>query len=164
MASAVEPVPGGEVLLAGELGRAVGREGLARIVLAGRPRALAVHGAAGGGEDHSRAVPPRGLEHAHGADDVHVGVELGPLDGGADVGLCGEVEDDLGARLVEGGVRVRADVAVVQARRAVQVLARPGGEVVEHVYLVAAGEQRIDEVGADEASPACHQRPHSPVS
>ena len=90
MARAVQPVPGGEVLLAGELGRAVRRQREPRIVLARRPLALAVDRAAGRREHDLRAL--RRLQHAQRADDVHLGVVGRPLHRGDDVRLRGEME------------------------------------------------------------------------
>ena len=113
-------------------------------------------------EHDARAVPARSLEHADGAEHVHVGVEVGPLDGGADVGLRGEVEADLGPGGVEDDVCIAADVALVQHRVVGQVRAGARGEVVEHVHLVAAPDERVHDVRADEARPSGHQRPHPP--
>ncbi len=83
---------------------------------------------------------PRRLEDVQGADDVHVGVELGPLDRHADVSLRRQVEADLGAHLVEDSPGVGADVALVDVHALRDVLALPSGEVVEHVHLVPARE------------------------
>ena len=116
MPRAVEPVPGREVLLAAELRRAVRRE---RPPLGAssrrRPVALAVDRAARRREDDLRAVPARRLEDAHRADDVDVGVVVGPLDRDAHVRLGGEVEDDLRPHRVEDRVG-RADVGHVERR------------------------------------------------
>ena len=111
-----------------------------------------------------RAVAARGLEHAQRPEHVHLGVELGPLDGRADVRLGREVEADVRLRRVERGVRVAADVALVQHGAGRDVLALPGREVVEHVHLVAAREQGLDDVRADEASAPCDERPHGLLS
>jgi hypothetical protein len=67
-----------------------------------------------------------------------LGAEL-PAPRVADVGL-----DQLGAR----------------RQRPVEVLAPPGREVVDDRHLVAAREQRVDQVGADEAGAAGDQSPH----
>ena len=45
----------------------------------------------------------------------------------------------------------------------VQVLAAAGREVVDHVHLVAAREQRIDDVRADEARSSGDHRPHGHI-
>src|SRR6187402_2893971 len=101
MAGAVQAAPRPQILLAGELRRPVGCKGKQGRVLVCRPVALAVDGAAGGGEDHLRLVRPRRLEDVDRADDVHLGVERGLGDGDANVGLGGEVEARLRLRLRE---------------------------------------------------------------
>ena len=61
------------------------------------------------------------------------------------------------------GVAV-GDARLVQpcagGQRAVEVLAPAGGEVVDDADVVAALEQGVDEVRADEAGPAGHERAH----
>ena len=94
----VQAVVRAQVLLAGELRRAVGRDGLARRVLRRRPVALAVDRAAGGAEDDLGAVaaePPRARGRCR-ARFTSASVDR-VLDGDADVGLRGEVEDRLRA-------------------------------------------------------------------
>ena len=57
-----------------------------------------------------------------------------------------------------------ADVGLVEARaarqRGAEVLALAGDEVVDDRHLVAAIEERVDEVGADEAGAAGDQGTH----
>ena len=61
------------------------------------------------------------------------------------------------------GVAV-GDARLVEPRagreRAVEVLAPAGGEVVDDADVVAALEQGVDEVRADEAGAAGHERAH----
>ena len=102
-----------------------------------------------------RAGGAGGLERVHRADHVHLGVECRPLHRRADVGLRGEVEDDVGVRLER-----RADVVLQQRGGGVDVLAATRAEVVEHDHLVPARDQGVDEVGADEAGPAGDERAH----
>ena len=147
----VQAVPGREVLLGRELRGAVGRERPPLVVLPRGALALAVDRAAGGAEDQLRAVRARRLEHVHRPEHVHLRVEERLLDGGADVGLRGEVDDELGPELVEERAERLADVVLVHGRGRVQVLAPPGGEVVDDVHLVAARDERVDDVRADEA-------------
>ena len=104
----------------------------------------------------------RCLEDLDRAEHVDLGVVGRTLDGHAHVGLGGEVEDDLRPHGVEDGVRL-ADVGDVQFRAGGHVLARALGEIVERVCLVAAGEQCVDEVRADESRPAGHDRAHFPM-
>ena len=111
MTRAVQPVPGGEVLLGGELRRAVGRQREPRRVLAGRRVALAVDRATRRGEDHLGVVRAGRLEHVHRPEHVRprVGDRVGDRD--PDVDLRGEMEDDLGLRLGEDLRERVADVA-----------------------------------------------------
>ncbi len=81
---------------------------------------------------------PRRLEDVQGADDVHVRVELRPLDRHADVSLRRQVEADVGAHLVEDSPGVGADITLVDVHALRDVVALPPGEVVEHVHLVPA--------------------------
>ncbi len=83
---------------------------------------------------------PRRLEDVQGADDVHVRVELRPLDRHADVSLRRQVEADLRAHLVEDSLGIAADVAFVDVNALRDVLGLPLGEVVEHVHLAPGRE------------------------
>ena len=127
--------------------------------------ALAVDRAAARGEDDARSGCASRLEDVHRADDVDLGVEDGPLDRGADVGLGGEMQDDvrpkLGSERLDGRI---ADVELVELGAGGEVVARAGREVVDDVHLVPAREQRIDDVGADEAGAACDERTHYAAS
>jgi dTMP kinase len=96
------------------------------------------------------------------SDDVDVGVEIRLLHRDAHVDLCREVEAGVGPNLREQRAGIGANVADVQLRAVGDVLARAAGEVVEHVHLVAACQERVDEVRADEARASCHDRPHAP--
>ena len=102
-----------------------------------------------------------GLEDVHRADDVDLGVEDRPLDRRTDVGLRGEMEDDvrpeLRAERLDRGI---ADVELVELGAGGEVLARAGREVVDNVHLVPAREQRVDDMGADEPRAACDERTH----
>ena len=106
----------------------------------------------------------RRLEDAHGADHVDVRVEARILHRARDRRLGREVEADVRARRVEHAVGVGADVALVQRCVGQDVFPLPGGEVVEHVHLVAAGDERVHQVRADEARAAGHDRPHLSIS
>ena len=140
---------------------AYGESGTPGVILRRGLVALAVDRAAARGEDEPRPGGASGFEDAHRPDDVDLGVEDGPLDRRADVGLGGEMEDDVGPELsaerFDGGV---ADVELVELGAGGEVVARAGGEVVDDVHLVAAREQRVDDMRADEARAACDERPH----
>ncbi len=154
MTRAVNAVPAGEIVLAALLRDAVGRERLERERLVDRAWALAVPGAARGREDHLCVA--RRLQHVRRADDVDGSVVVGALHRRLHVGLRGEVEDHVRVRL-EG----LADVVLAQLGLRVQVLTLAGGEVVDDHDVVAPRDQRVDEVGADEAGAACYQSLHA---
>jgi dTMP kinase len=72
------------------------------------------------------------------------------------------MEAELGASLVEDTPCVETDVSFVHSRLSTDVLALSPREVVEDVHLVAARDQRIDDVRADEARASSDDRPHAP--
>jgi hypothetical protein len=153
MTRAVDAVPACEVLLAALLRDPVGRQGQERRLLGCTLRALAVAGAARRREDD---LCSSGCdEHVRGADHVDGGVVAGIFHRGLHVGLCREMEDDV--RIDREGL---ADVVLEQRRPRVQVLPLAGGEVVDDGHLVAAGEERVDEIRPDEPCATCHDRPH----
>src|SRR5205823_4503055 len=104
------------------------------------------------------------LEHAHGADDVHLSV-VGRLgDGGGDVGLRGQVDADVGTDLPEElAQQCVADVELFEARRVRDVLALSGRQVVDDDDLVATGDKRVHDVRADEARAPGDERPHGNI-
>ena len=73
------------------------------------------------------------------------------------------MDDRLGPDLGEEGVERLADVVLVQRRARVQILPPAGGEVVDDVDLVAAREQGIDDVRADEACSSRDDGPHARI-
>ncbi len=160
----VEPVVRRQVLLAGELRDAVGRERPALGLFGRRPVALTVDRAARRAEDDLRLVRPRGLEHLERAEHVHGGVVLRPLDRHAHVDLGGEVETDLRPRLFEDLGEPCAHVALDELRALGHVLALPVREVVHDRHVVAARQQRLDDVRADEPSAPGNEPPHRLVS
>ena len=161
----VEPVVRREVLLAGELRGPVGRERSPGRVLARRPAVgLAVDRAAGRGEDHLRPVPPSRLEHAERPEDVHLRVVDRVLHGHPDVRLRREVEARLRPHLVEDAVGVGAEVGLVEARALRHVFAPAARQVVEDVHLVAARDERVGDVRADEARAPGDDRSHGALS
>ena len=151
-----------QVALRGGLGGAVGGERGERGVLGRRQRGvLAVERAAGRGEqDAPGAARPRGLQHRRGAADVHPRVERGIGDRLADVHLRREVEDDVGPLLLGDRGDV-GDVRDVQRHALGHPLALAVGQVVDHRDRRALGEQRVDEVGPDEAGAAGDECLHS---
>ena len=77
---------------------------------------------------------------------------------GLDVGLRGEMEDDVDAAEVDAV----ADVALDERRRGVDELALPEREVVDDEHLVAARDEGVDEVRADEPGSSGDRRAHRP--
>ena len=122
----VEPVVRAQVLLPRELRRPVRRERReGRRLGRGAGVALPVDRAAGGAEDHLRAVPAGGVQHPDRAEHVHLGVVDRLLDRDPDVRLGGEVEDGLRPHLVEDVVELLTDVADLESRAAGHVLPLP---------------------------------------
>ena len=128
--------------------------------------AFAVDRAAGRAEHDLRPVPAGGLDDAERPEHVDLRVVDRLCNRGADVRLRGEVEADLGACLVEDKVEVvvPADVAHVQPHPVRHEFALAGGEIVEHVHLVAARRERRGDVRADETCTAGDHCPHQAVS
>ena len=103
------------------------------------------------------------FEHPDRADHVRLGVVDGAVDRNPDICLRGEVEHRLGPHLVEELVERLADVLHMEHGPVGHVLALPGRQRVDDGDFVAAGDERVDHVGADEAGPACHHRPHGSI-
>ena len=97
----------------------------------------------------------RRLQHAQQADDVDLGVEGRPLDRRDDVGLRGEMEDRVRLDLE----RI-ADVVLHKAGRGVDVLPPSGRQVVDDGDLVAARDERVHDVRADESRTSGDDRSH----
>ena len=70
------------------------------------------------------------------------------------------MEARLGSDGCKDGFAVGTDVRLVKRRFGRDVLAPTSAEIVEHVNLVAALEERVDDMRADEARPTCHDHPH----
>ena len=103
------------------------------------------------------------LEDAHRPEHVDRGVLDRVLDRDAHVRLRREVEDGLGPNCVEEVVERLADVADVQLGAAAHVLGRAVDERVDDGHLVAARDERVDDVRADEAGSSGHDRPHDRI-
>src|SRR5437867_1742267 len=140
----------GEVLLEGELARAVGRKRADRVVLVGGHHVrLAVQRSAGGTEDDlAHAVVHRRAQDVEPAHDVHVRVVSGIRDRLRDLGLRRVVVDDLGP---EGRHRPLhlvqiAHVGPEETRVGRHVLLAASAEVVEHRHLVPGGDIGVDDM------------------
>ena len=140
-----------------------GESGRRRRRLGRGPVALAVDRAAGRREDDLRAVAPRRLEDAHRPDDVHVArrspaarprrARRPARRGGRPPPGATAVED------ARPGSRMSATWSFAPGG---DVLALARREVVDDVHLVAARDERIGDVRADEAGASGDDRPHRP--
>lgn len=145
------------------LGDGIGREGLANLIFdLGQAGAVAIGGAAG---RIDKALDTGFLgrpEHVHKAGDVHIGGGHGVGDGTRDRaqrGLMQHVVDAI--RRAAAGVAV-AYIAHHEPEGGIphegqQILHLARGEVVQHQHLVVLCQQRLNQVGADEARPARDQ-------
>jgi dTMP kinase len=154
---AVNPPPASDVCLSGELRHAVRGHRPERCVLCGRGRHVSVDGAARRREHDRCAGRARRLEDVERAEDVHLGVEERFLHRRADIGLRGEVEDDVrleGERL--------SDVVLDQLGSRIHELPPTGREVIDDRDLVSSREQRVHDVRADEPGASGDERSHAP--
>ena len=87
-----------------------------------------------------------------------------PVDRDPHVDLGAEVEADLRPRLAEDVADALAHVALDEPRALGHVLALAVREIVDDRHLVAAREQRLDDMRADEPSAPCDDRPHCLIS
>ena len=89
---------------------------------------------------------------------------VGPVDRDAHVDLGAEVEADLRPRVGEHLAEPVAQVALHERHALGHVLALPVREVVHDRHLVAARQQRLDDVRADEPGAPCDDRSHWLIS
>ena len=138
-------------VLARKLGDAVRRERLRLGVLRRRVALGRAVDGRGRREDDASAVTPRGFEHALRGKDVAAQVERENVAEAPHARLAGEMEHPVEAREVEG---IHGEVDALHVEPARVLLLQRGvvvvGEAVEPDHLVACGEQRLAEVGADE--------------
>ena len=152
----------GAVALAGQLGGAVRRRRRAPVGLGGRQHIGVAVERATARREHHPADPGAhaGIEHVDGAEHVDPGVEDRVADGATHVDLRGEVEHDIGRH--RGDHRrqaLAADVDMVEGRRGSHLVTTPTRQVVDHAYLRAVREQRVDQRRADEPGASRDQRP-----
>ncbi len=141
MADVVDAAPAGDVRLCRLLRHPVRGDRPQRRVLGGRGHHLAVDRAPGGREDDRGTGCARRLEHVERAEDVHLGVEDRLLHRRSDVGLRSQVEHEVGVE------RERfADVVLDQLRAGIDELTPSRGQVVDDGHLVAARDERVDDV------------------
>jgi hypothetical protein len=72
------------------------------------------------------------------------------------------VDDEVRAQVADGRAQLaaRGDAQLVQPGIRRQPAGAPDRQVVDDGDLVAAGEEGVGQVGADEARPAGHEYPH----
>jgi hypothetical protein len=149
------------VPLGGELGDAVGRDWIGRCGFRGRQvAARAVDGRGGGEDDAAHALVTRGEQHVERAFDVDRAGGEGILHGARDRAERAEVVDDLDAAHRRVNALVRPQLSFDHLGVAGQVGAITRREVVQHAHVVPALDQRVHEVRADEAGPACDEGFH----
>ena len=121
---------------------------------------LAVDGPAARDEDDLADPAPHALlEQVDRAEHVHVGVVDRVFDRLAHFGMGRVVVDDLRPRRVENLGQLRtADVRFIEGGRGVDVAAVAGAQDVDDRDLVPGRDQPVDDVRADEAGPAGHDR------
>ena len=152
---------GGDQAFAGGLGggveRGLDREGvgLGRRAV-GRDQRLAVDGAGGREGNPAHTVRAHGLEDVEGRDGVLFEVLPRVVPAVLDVGVGGQVEDEVGA-LHRGGQRGQVEVVAADEleprvrQSAVEEAELPGGKVVPAGDRDAVREEAVNEVGTDEA-------------
>src|SRR5213078_3093196 len=111
-----------------------------------------VDGGRGREDDASHALVARGEQDVQRSLDVHRARGQRILHGARHRSERAEVVDDLDAAHGRVYTLVRTELALDDLdRTSLQVGAVAGGEVVQNAHVVTALEQRVDEVGADEA-------------
>ena len=147
-----------QVDLEGVLADTVGAKGRAGSALPdGELGRVAVDRAAAGGEDEPPpACPPKGHQQVQAANDVRLSVEGRVLGRDHHRGLGRQMVDDLRPTVLDDprrGIGV-ADVDLVEGGLRVDVVKLAGGEVVDDGDVMACLDERVDDMGADEAGSA----------
>jgi hypothetical protein len=107
---------------------------------------------------------PRRLEHLDRPEHVDGRIVRRSVNRDAHVDLGAEVEAELGPRLAEHLGETLSHVALDESHALGQVLALAVGEIVDDRHLVAARQQRLDDMRADEPCAPCDDRPHRLIS
>ncbi len=133
------------------------------MIFAGRGRGNPVARGRGRVDEFAHARMTRRLEHVHSA--LHVGIHVfqRTLDRRDDVADAGEVKNIVGiAKQARVGGEL-ANVALLERQAGIAGVVRQVGgptsaQVVDHAHAVAAIEQDVDHVAADEAGATRHHR------
>ncbi len=149
--------------LGAELVGAVGGERHGGRALAGGRLAEIPIDRRGGGIDDRDAPGAGGIQHRDGSGLVHP-VGLDPVFVPArDRRDRGEMKATVHAVQLGTDAGRIGDIAGDQGGGRVELGGSAGREIVEHPHAIAAGDQCVDEMGADEACAARHQVPaHHP--
>lgn len=163
----------GAHLLAGHFGHGVGADGLQNGVLFGKGHFFvhAINGRAAGEDKLTGAVAAGVFQQVEGAFDVDVDVEFRCLNGGADTGARGQVDDGIGLKVGDGGgdegrVGQLAFIHGHAVLKAADVGAFDGGvvvgvEAVENGDAIRAiAQQALHGVRADESGTASDENFH----
>ena len=152
-----------QIPFAHPLGDAVGADRIGWRRLGSRRRHFPIEHAAARREDNAAAaVPGRSLEHVDQSNAVDLGIEEGLADRPAHRHLRRLMADRIGpCRLEHAGNRLRIDdVGDMQRHAGGQVVARPAGEVVEHLDAVPRRQKPVDDMAANESGTAGDEDVH----
>ena len=149
---------GGDEAFGGEFGGAVegGLDGEGAIFRCRDAGGDAVDGAGAGKSDGFDAIAAHAFEDVPGDDNVLVEVSAGVVCTEADVGVGGEVDDDVDADTGFDDAREVEEVAFDQlelggGESSGEEFPLAGDIAIETDHFVAVGEQTIDDVTADES-------------
>ena len=149
-------------MLGGQLGRGVGREGIGHVGLPFAAQRLVAIGRRRGREDHPpHTRPASGVQHVDRARAAGRVAVQRAVDAPLDRGQGRLVENAIDARdraIDRSGID---DVALDEfdgVAEAAQIGQIAGAEVIEHADAVAARDQRLGDVGADESGPAGYEK------
>lgn len=150
-------------LLIGALGDGIGREKVTLLTFGlGEVGLIAIDGTGGGIDEFLDSVLTGCLQHVEGSLDIVERIEQGHLDAARHRAPCCLIEDIVNAFAgLHAGVKV-FDVALDKlifgvAKEHIDVLLLASAEVIEATHFIAEVEDGLTEVGADEASTACHE-------
>lgn len=150
-------------LLVGALGDGIGREEVALATFClGEVGLIAIDRTAAGIDEFLDSILTGCLKHVEGSLDVVERIEQGHLNAARHTAPCCLIEDIVNAFAgFHAGVEVfdvaldKLIVGIVEEH--IDVLLLASAEVIEATHLVAKVQDSLAEVGADEASTACHE-------
>ncbi len=149
-----------EIVLYGQLGHAIGTEGVCRMRLWGGIEYLvSINRPPCGSEDNALdPVSARALEQIQGPEDVGIGIMPGMGHGPAKVDVRSLVIDEVEVALLKDGVEGRAaDVILEKLRPRVQVDHLTRRKAVYNSHVVPCPEICIDDMGSNKPRAATDQ-------